>query len=128
MGIILFIVAVFLFLTLFIPGILTSLLVLAKRSFNGDGVESFFTGLNELFFASAIMVDVLGNVLFQHFFNLVMIYPEGYKFGRIGETISSALGKNQRDGTLTPSGTKLCSILDYLDKDHCKKSIQEFNK
>ena len=50
----------------------------------------------------------------------------GYQFGAVGETISSALGKNQRDKTLTICGKILVSILDFLDKNHCIKSIREF--
>jgi len=50
----------------------------------------------------------------------------GYEFGKTGETISSALGKNQRDNTLTNCGKILVTILDFLDKNHCKKSIKEF--
>ena len=44
-----------------------------------------------------------------------------YMFGNVNETISSALGKNQRDKTLSWFGKGICFILDKLDKDHCKK-------
>ena len=47
----------------------------------------------------------------------VIIYP--YKFGVDGETISSALGKNQLMGTLTAEGKKLVKILNRLEKNHC---------
>jgi hypothetical protein len=49
----------------------------------------------------------------------------GYQFGNINETISSALGKNKRDNTLTKVGLLLCYILDSIDENHCIKSIQE---
>ena len=49
----------------------------------------------------------------------------GYQFGVIGETISSALGKNQRDKTLTTTGKILVFILDFLDENHCENSIKE---
>ena len=48
----------------------------------------------------------------------------GYKFGNVNETISSALGKNQRDKTLSWFGKIICLILDTIDENHCKKSIQ----
>lgn len=47
----------------------------------------------------------------------VIIYP--YKFGVDGETISSALGKNQLMGTLTKEGKILVKILNRLEKNHC---------
>ena len=50
----------------------------------------------------------------------------GYKFGVEGETISSALGKNERDGTLTKRGKQLVKLLNWLDKDHCRKAIVEY--
>ena len=48
------------------------------------------------------------------------------RFGNFEETISSALGKNQRNGTLTRTGRVLVWILDMIEKEHCKKSIKEF--
>ena len=47
----------------------------------------------------------------------MIIYP--YKFGVDGETISSALGKNQLTGTLTAEGKRLVKILHKLEKNHC---------
>ena len=42
---------------------------------------------------------------------------------KTGETISSALGKNQRDKTLSKKGKLLVKILDFLDENHCENSI-----
>ena len=42
------------------------------------------------------------------------------------QTISSALGKNERDKTLSKKGKLLVKILDFLDKNHCQNSIKEF--
>lgn len=53
----------------------------------------------------------------------VIIYP--YKFGVDGETISSALGKNQLMGTLTAEGKKLVKILNILEKYHCIRWIDK---
>ena len=53
----------------------------------------------------------------------VIIYP--YKFGVDGETISSALGKNQLMGTLTAEGKKLVKILNKLENDHCIRWIDK---
>lgn len=56
----------------------------------------------------------------------LIIFGLRYQFGDFRETISSVLGKNQRDGTLSKKGEILVSILDFIDKDHCKKSINNF--
>ena len=75
----------------------------------------------------AIAVDRFGNYQYKSLWNRFLIAEDGYKFGDFRETISSALGKNQKDETLSKTGEKLANILDWLDKEHCKKSINEFN-
>ena len=74
---------------------------------------------------TASNIDRFANREFRAMLNKFLKTPQGYLFGDERETISSALGKNQRDNTLTKAGRALCAILDYLDKDHCKKSIQQ---
>jgi hypothetical protein len=73
----------------------------------------------------ALCKDVLGNVAGRYLFNHILIKKGGYPFGRMQETISSALGKNQRINKLTFLGKVICWILDVIDKDHCKKSIND---
>ena len=74
----------------------------------------------------AVGVDQIGNSLCRDMLNQLLIEEDGYKFGKVNETISSVLGKNERDWTLSVIGTIIAEILDQIDKDHCKKSIQEF--
>jgi len=69
---------------------------------------------------SAISIDLIGNTIAEQMFNDIFIT----KFGNSAETISSVLGKNQQSNTLTKIGKGLSNILDYIDKDHCKKSIK----
>ena len=73
---------------------------------------------------TAIDIDRFGNRNFRTLLNKTL-QKNGYKFGDERETISSALGKNKRDNTLTKTGITICNILDYLDKNHCLKSIKE---
>lgn len=70
-------------------------------------------------------VDIFGNVLYASMLNAWFIKHGGYHFGRNGETISSALGKNQALKKLTYLGRGLSGILDTLDKDHCWNSIDD---
>lgn len=80
---------------------------------------------NAYFFETAIDLDKFANRNFRTFLNVTMKLSGGYHFGNFGETISSALGKNQRDKTLSWFGEFICFILDTLDKNHCKKSIRQ---
>ena len=57
----------------------------------------------------------------------------GYKFGVLDEMVSSALGKNEHDKTLSEKGSGklsrffygviLVKVLNKLDPDHCRKAI-----
>jgi 8-oxo-dGTP diphosphatase len=119
MGILLTIIAVLLTVLLFPIGILLTLFInLYKRRW-----RYAYKNLNEQFISIATSIDASGNVIFEDLFNLLLIKGSGYKFGNRKETISSVLGKNQRDKTLTLIGTALANILDMLDKNHCLNSI-----
>lgn len=45
----------------------------------------------------ALTIDRIGNVVCRDPFNDLLRHNDGYRFGKRKETISSALGKNQRD-------------------------------
>lgn len=88
-------------------------------------VVAFQYGLsNHYFLQTAIDIDRFGNRNFRAFLNFSM-QKFGYEFGNVNETISSALGKNQKKGTLTSFGKIICCILDFFYENHCEKSIKE---
>ena len=89
------------------------------------GTYLFVTGKisSKYYFENAIQVDVLGNVMCQFILNWIFIKPNGYKFGKRGETISSVLGKNLRNTTLTATGNIMVIILNYFQPNHCILSI-----
>jgi hypothetical protein len=110
MSFILFVVSIVLFLPL-------SLINIILVIFKGGNVSNYFL-------ETAIDIDRFGNRNFRTLLNLTL-QRNGYKFGDERETVSSALGKNKRDNTLTQTGEILCNILDKLDENHCIKSIKE---
>lgn len=77
------------------------------------------------FRSTAVNIDKFGNREFRTLWNATLRINSGYEFGNIEETISSALGKNEWDGTLSNTGKAIAWILNTIDKDHCKKSIIE---
>lgn len=79
------------------------------------------------FRSTALSIDIWGNREFLTLWNSRLIIEGGYQFGREGETISSALGKNKLMGTLTKEGNKLANILDKIDTNHCIKSMKYFD-
>lgn len=90
-------------------------------------LKYIFTGNKKMlavwFFRTAREIDIFANVVGAEFWNAVFITDGGYKFGNPKETISSVLGKNQRDKTLTLLGDALRWVLDRIDEDHCLNSI-----
>ena len=106
MGLILFLIAYFLFLPI---------------SF----INFLFVRNKGYFKSSAINIDKFGNREFRTSLNKTLIHENSpFQFGNDNETISSVLGKNKRFGHLTKFGKVICKILDTIDKNHCEKSIQ----
>lgn len=90
-----------------------------------------FRELKLWFYSTAKAIDIFGNVVASDLFNNLLIKYNGYKFGRRGETISSVIGKNYQNDTLTKSGNLLKQVLDCIDEDHCVKYImsdEEINR
>jgi hypothetical protein len=110
MSFILFLVSIIVFLPL---SIINIILVI----FKGGNLSNYFK-------ETAIDIDRFGNRNLRTLLNETL-QKNGYKFGDERETISSALGKNKRDNTLTKTGIIICDILDYLDENHCIKSIKK---
>lgn len=121
MGTALAIVSLFLAMLLFPLGLLITFFInLYKRRWSFS-----FKRLDQQFLSIATSIDASGNVVCKDLFNLILIQKGGYEFGKRKETISSVLGKNQRDGTLTKLGKALAFVLDKIDPNHCLKSIDE---
>ena len=119
MGTILAIVALFLAFVLFPFGLLITFVInLYKRKWKFS-----FSRLDAQLLSIATSIDASGNVVCKDLFNLLLIKKESYQFGNRKETISSVLGKNQRDSKLTGLGKLIALILDTIDKNHCQKSI-----
>lgn len=92
--------------------------------------HSLFTkglkGIGEYSLKMAISIDQLGNVMMQHLLNVLWVKKGRYNFGNRDETISSALGRNKRLGTLTGFGSWIDKLLDALDPNHSLNSIDYY--
>ena len=83
--------------------------------------------LSSIIRSIAVGIDQIGNSVCRDMLNRLLITSGWYSFGKVQETISSVLGKNQETGTLTFFWAMIVKLLDTLDKNHCKDSIQYFN-
>ncbi len=85
-----------------------------------------FKGIGEYLLKIAISVDQLGNVMMQHLLNTLWVKKGRYNFGNRDETISSALGRNKKLGTLTGFGNWIDKLLDTIDPNHSLNSIDYY--
>ena len=108
----------FLFAWILIPPLTVWNLIIVNRKYGNT--KGYFR-------STALSIDIWGNREFRTLWNSRLIVEGGYQFGREGETISSALGKNKLMGTLTKEGNKLANILDKIDTNHCIKSMKYFD-
>ena len=97
---------------------IVSIFMILKYLFTGDKRM-----LAVWFWRTAKAIDIFANVNGAEFFNSIFITDGGYKFGNPQETISSVIGKNQRDNTLSIAGKILRWMLDKISDDHCLNSI-----
>ena len=89
------------------------LLILPLTILNLYSAYRKYGSVKGYFRSTALSIDIWANREFRTLWNAQLRTESGYEFGVIGETISSALGKNQRDGTLTKKGKILVAILDF---------------
>ena len=114
MNFILVILAKFLYLV--IEPINFFYVILIKKKFTWKRLNGYFR-------EEAVAIDRFGNSQYRSLFNAWFVAENVYQHGNINETISSVLGKNEYIGKLTKKGKVLVSILNFIDKNHCAKSI-----
>ena len=111
-------------------GIIWTVGEILVRIFSSSQKKSAFTKsiwfLTATLHSLALWLDQIGNAVCRDMFNRILIEQDGYKFGKVQETISSVLGKNQMLDTLSLWGWILVSILELFEEDHCIKSIIYF--
>ena len=105
----------FIFAWLLIPPLTVWNLIIVNRKYGNT--KGYFRN-------TALSIDIWANREFRTLWNDKLRIDSGYEFGKENETISSALGKNQRDKTLTNCGKILVAILDFFDENHCDNSIR----
>lgn len=118
MGLLLYVLASILWIPLTIINLVLVLIKYLKT-------QSFLKVIDGFFLSTAVDIDKFGNRNFRTLFNATLKKSNGIAFGKMDETISSVLGKNQRDNTLSKTGKILANLLDWIDTDHCKKSIKD---
>jgi hypothetical protein len=120
-NILLFFVAVFLLLTVGIFGLVFAIL---WTLFNFKRY-SFIKFWGDLLYSINMGIDMIGNVMLGVFLNEFFIHDQYiYPFGSVKHTISHVLAVNLiHHQNVTKFGMVLVDILEFLDPDHMKKSL-----
>ena len=111
-------------------GIIWTVGEIIVRIFSSSQKKSAFA--KSIWFLTATMhslalgLDQIGNAVCRDMFNRLLIEENGYKFGKVQETISSVLGKNQLLDKLSLTGRALVVLLELFEEEHCIKSIIYF--
>ncbi len=129
-SLVLFWVAGILSIILLPLGIIWTVGEIIVRIFSSSQKKSAFT--KSLWFLTATLhslalgLDQIGNAVCRDMFNRLLIDEDWYKFGKVQETISSVLGKNQLLDKLSLTGQALVVLLELFEEEHCIKSIIYF--
>ena len=134
MGIILAPISLFLFCLVFIIESIFSMFYQTKG-------RKWFRLFSLKMYIKAKLIDIFGNYLFPEFWEFIFSKNgDFYRFGRLGETISSVLGKKKLENSLSIGGLIIYYILYGIDipswkyKGHCiryimnEEQINEFIK
>lgn len=96
------------------------------RAFVTKGFKGGYRYLDEYFRRVAVSVDVMGNTTGDQAWNDFWVKEDSYyPFGRL-ETISKVMGINDAINNLTKFGRIMGSALNFIDRDHLKKSVNEY--
>ena len=68
-------------------------------------------------------ISTVANFTFADILNRIMIGNNGIKFGN-NETMSSVIGKNQLNNSLSSFGNLVNLFLNFFDPNHAVKSIK----
>lgn len=115
------ILAMFLFLLLFVVNFFFSMIYNVKD-------RKWFNLTQDRNKRKAVLIDVFGNYVFADFWNYAFS-KNGYRFGVLGETLSSAFGKKRLEKSLTIFGLIVSYVIDMIDftkwskNGHCIASI-----
>lgn len=111
-------------------GIIWTVGEIIVRIFSSSQKKSAFTKsiwfLTATLHSLALWLDQIGNAVCRDLFNRLLIEKDWYKFGKVQETISSVLGKNQLLDKLSLTGRALVVLLELFEEEHCIKSIIYF--
>lgn len=123
-NLVLFLIAPFLELLL-MP---VNVAVVFVKDWKKRGFKSALKGISNYFKESAIRKDVYLCSEYRTLWNCTLKIKKGKKIGVNNRTLSADLGEQDYDGTMSRTGAVLNLILFLIERNHCRKSLEFYNK
>jgi len=110
------IIAVGIFIILFIPAAIWQIVHYFKNKENPAYI-------NDLLFSTAQCIDELGGVMYRQMFSDILFTKTGTRMNSAHHTISYFIGINKQSNTLTKAGVLLYKILNLIQPNHCEQAV-----
>lgn len=92
------------------------------------GFKSALKGISNYFKESAIRKDVYLCSEYRTLWNATLKTQKGKKIGMNNRTLSADLGEQDYNATMSRTGAILNLILFLIERNHCRKSLEFYNK
>ncbi len=98
------------------------------RDWKNKGFKGALIGISNYFKESAIRKDIYLCSEYRTLWNCTLKIKKGKKIGVNNRTLSADLGEQDYDGTMSRTGAVLNLILFLIERNHCRKSLEFYNK
>ncbi|UOH77682.1 hypothetical protein MT996_05685 [Ornithobacterium rhinotracheale] len=88
------------------------------------GFKNAFKGMADYFRESAYRWDVFGCSELRALWNCALKTKQGKEFGKRGLSLSSDLGMQEVNGTMSRTGAVLNALLFLIERNHCRKAYE----
>ena len=88
------------------------------------GLKKAIIGITKYFRESAYRWDVFGCSELRTLWNCTLKTKEGKEFGKRGVSLSSDIGMQEVDGTMSRTGAVINCSLFLAERNHCRKAYE----
>ncbi|MGQ3578406.1 hypothetical protein, partial [Ornithobacterium rhinotracheale] len=98
--------------------------IVFAKDWRKKGFKKAFQGMADYFRESAYRWDVFGCSELRALWNCTLKTKEGKEFGKRGLSLSSDLGMQEVNGSMSRTGAVLNCSLFLIERNHCRKAYE----
>ncbi|MRJ09149.1 hypothetical protein EDL99_09800 [Ornithobacterium rhinotracheale] len=98
--------------------------IVFAKDWRKKGFKKAFQGMAGYFRESAYRWDCFGCSELRTLWNCTLKTKQGKEFGKRGLSLSSDLGMQEVDGTMSKTGAVLNCSLFLIERNHCRKAYE----